>query len=156
MTPHTHFGQVSVLVLSSLIITFPLPSCERRPRVMIENGSPPGFVLSGPGRLDHFEITGPDLERDPANRSGQRDYLPAMKVYWRLVPGPTAKPLEDIGAITYGQVPSGLIQIYPEKGSPPPLVEGDLYNVHLEPDNSHSYNTFFSIREGKILAVGQK
>lgn len=157
MIPHTHFGRVCLFVFSILIMTLPLPSCEHRRRVVIESGSPPQFRISGPGSLDHFEITGPDLDRDASNRRGNRDYLPAMKVYWRLAPTPdTKQALEGIGTIRYGQIPRGLIQVYPEQGPPPPLVEGDLYNVHLEPDNSDSFNTFFSIREGKIVAVGQK
>jgi hypothetical protein len=113
--------------------------------------------VSGPGTLNYFRIDGPDLERDPANRQGTRDYLPAIKLYWKLVPkNPREQSLDDIGAIKYGEVPERLIQVYPEHGPPPPLVEGDLYNVHLEPNASNSFNTFFAIRGGKVLAVTQK
>lgn len=151
-------GRTGGLFLSLLIISFWIPSCERNPRVAIESGVPPKFTLSGPGTLNYFVISGPDLERDAANRQGDRDYLPLRIDYWKLVPSETAthQPLENIGSIKYGQVPQGLTQIYPEHGPPPPLVEGDLYNVHLEPNDSYSFNTFFSIREGKVLAVSQK
>jgi hypothetical protein len=119
---------------------------------------PARFVLSGPGTLNHFEIIGPDLERDANNRRGDGDYLPPMKVYWKLVPSgrATNQLLDNIGSITYGRVPDGLTQVYPEHGPPVALVEGDLYNVHLEPNDSYSFNTYFSIRGGKISAVGQK
>lgn len=152
------FGSACRLAVSLLLLPFLLLGCERNPKVTIEYAAPPRFLLSGPGTLNYFVISGPDLERDAANRQGDRDYLPLRNDYWKLIPSETArnKPLDEIGSIVYGQVPAGFIQVLPEHGPPPPLVEGDLYNVHLEPNNSYSFNTFFSIRDGKVLAVTQK
>lgn len=152
------FGSACRLVLSLLLLTCLLTSCERNPKVAIEYGVPPRFLLSGPGTLKYLVISGPDLKRDAANRQGDGDHLQLRNDYWKLIPSETARnqPLDQMGPIVYGQVPAGLVQVLPEQGPPLPLVEGDLYNVHLQPNDSHSFNTFFSIRDGKILAVTQK
>jgi hypothetical protein len=146
------------MILASLIALLWFPSCEHNPKVLIEYGVPPRFQLSGPGTLKYFVISGPDLKRDAANRQGDGDYLQLRIDYWKLIPSERARhqSLDEIGSVVYGQVPDGLIQVLPEQGPPPPLVEGDLYNVHLEPNDSYSFNTFFTIRNGKILAVTQK
>jgi hypothetical protein len=98
------------------------------------------------------------LQRDAGKRQGDGDSLHATKDYWKLLPSETASPqaLEKIGTIKYGQVPQGLTQVYPEQGPPLPLVDGDLYNVHLQPNDSYSFNNFFAFRGGKVVAVGQK
>jgi hypothetical protein len=151
------FRSAGRLVLPIVLLSL-LPSCEYNPKVVIEYGVPPRFQVSGPGTLKYFVISGPDLKRDAANRQGDGDYLQLRNDYWKLIPSETARyqSLDEIGSIVYGQVPAGLIQVLPEHGPPPPLVEGDLYNVHLEPNDSYSFNTFFSIRDGKVLAVTQK
>ena len=140
-----------------LVFIICLTSCERYPRVFIENGTPLSFIISGPGSLNHFEITGPDLELDSNNRQGDKEYLGIRKVYWHLVPSDSNKncPLDKIGVIVYGQVPSGLTQTYPEKGPPPPLIERDLYHVSLVHNEPGVFGTFFAIRDGRVLAVGQ-
>lgn len=152
------FGPGGRLFFSLLIILLRVPSCERNPRVVIEAGVPPRFILSGSGTLEYFVISGPDLQRDVANRQGDGDSLHARKDYWRLVPSETAtnQALEKIGTIKYGQVPQGFIQVYPKHGPPLPLVDGDLYNVHLQPNDSYSFNNFFKFRGGKVVAVGQE
>jgi hypothetical protein len=141
-----------------MLLSFLLPSCERNPKVAIEYGAPPRFLLSGPGTLKYFVISGPDLKHDASNRQGDGDHLQLRNDYWKLIPSEAARnqSLDEIGSIVYGQVPAGFIQVLPEHGPPLPLVEGDLYNVHLEPNDSYSFNTFFSIRDGKVLAVTQK
>lgn len=151
MRSTNHFFRLSVaFILCGFIISVGLSGCglnERTPRVFIEYGTPPRFIVSGPGTLNNFDIIGPDLERDTANRQGdQVDRLFPMKTYWELAPGETAKKLDDIGVIVYVQVPPGLIQVYPKNGPPPPLVDRDLYNVSLSPKDDYPFNTFFAIR----------
>ena len=134
-----------------------LSGCERDPRVVIEYGVPLRFTVSGPGKIKYFRVNGPDLERDAANRQGTANQLPKIKLYWKIAPAGSAadQSLDKVGTIIYGQVPTGMVQVYPEHGSPPPLVDGDVYNVHLEPVDSYTFQTFFSIKNGKIFAVGQ-
>lgn len=141
-----------------LILPVWFQACDRNPRVFIENASPPRFTISGSGVFRYLEITGPDLVRDPQNRTGQKDYLPTSQKYWKLVPKDPNQEvsLDAIGPVTYGQVPNNLRQEFPETGLPAPLIEGDLYNVHLEPIGSYSFNIFFSMRDGKVLAVTQR
>jgi hypothetical protein len=47
------------------ITTLWLTGCQRHPSMEIETGTPLRFVLSGPGRVTSFQVSGPDLEREP-------------------------------------------------------------------------------------------
>ncbi|HKO99203.1 MAG TPA: hypothetical protein VJU86_19545 [Pyrinomonadaceae bacterium] len=142
----------SLLVVASLGLT----SCSRGTTLVIETGPPARFVLSGPGTLDHFQISGPDLDREP-NRQGDGERLMLLKVYWELAPSPgNVRRLDDIGTITYGEVPNGFIQVQPSSGTPAPIVERDLYNVRVGVNNNHGINRFFAFRDGKIVAEGER
>lgn len=150
--------RLSNLLIVLLIALLCLSGCERRTSVSIENGTPPRFIVSGPGTLNYFDVLGPDLEREFNNRQGdRRDSLPILKVYWKLVPSgkETTPRLDQIRTIVYGQVPPGLTQVYPEHGPPLPLVEYHLYNVAVVPTNADSVNKFFSIRNGNVFAEGE-
>ncbi len=132
-------------------------SCRRENGVVIENGSPLRFIVSGPGTLSHFQVSGPDLEREP-HRQGDGERLTLLKVYWELVPSvaATTRSLDKIRSISYGQVPDGFVQVYPQEGAPPALIERDLYNVTLAANTGRGVNMFFSVRDGRIVAEGQK
>jgi hypothetical protein len=134
-----------------------LTGCRQHTSLVIETGNPLRFVVSGPGTMTNFQVTGPDLEREP-NRQGEGDRLTLLKVYWEVASsGGTDRSLDKIGPITYGKVPEGFVQIQPPNGvPPPPLVERDLYNVRFSVNDGDGINRFFAIRDGRIVAEGER
>jgi hypothetical protein len=139
-----------------LVASLWLTDCQRNPSLVIEMGTPPRFVVSGPGSLNSFVVSGPDLEREP-HPNGDGERLMLSKTYWELAPGKTtSRSLDQIGPITYGKVPDGFVQIQPVNGAPTPLAEGHLYNVTFTVNDNHGINSFFVIREGKIVAEGER
>lgn len=120
-------------------------------------GNPLRFIVSGPGPLQNVQVTGPDLEREPY-RQGDGVRVGAPKVYWELAaPEGQERSLDEVGRITYGEVPEGFIQIEPPQGAPPPqLVERDLYNIRFSVSEGHGINRFFVLRDGKIVAEGER
>lgn len=145
----------TLLLLVAIVILFGFTSCRRHTSLRIENGSPIRFAISGPGLLNVLRVSGPDLEREP-NRSGEGERLMVSKIYWEIAPlGTSTRSLDEVGPIVYGKVPPGFVQLQPSGGSPPPLVQGDLYNVTFTVANDNGLNTFFRIYQGRIIAEGQ-
>lgn len=119
-------------------------------------GDPLSFVVSGRGTINNLQVSGPDLEREP-NRQGEGDRLPLLRVYWELAAREgQEQSLNHVGLITYGKVPEGFVQVQPSSGGPPPLVERDLYNIRLPLRNGDGINRFFAIRNGKVVAEGER
>lgn len=148
---------IFVILLSYLFVaSLAFTSCRRGTGLVIEKGPPLRFVLSGPGTLDSFRLSGPDLEREP-NRQGDGERLMSLKVYWELAPREgNNRRLDEIGSITYGKVPDGFVQVQPPSGIPAPIVERDLYNVQVLVRDDHGINRFFAIQDGKIVAEGDR
>lgn len=143
--------------VAAILCSLWLSGCARENDLTIRLDTPMKFVLSGPSTLDYFQVSGPDLDREP-NPGGAGDRLRLMKDYWKVVPNGTTsqRSLDEIGSITYGQVPDGFVQVYPTDGSPPPLVEPNKYNVTISPKDGRGINMFFFIRGGKIVVEGEK
>jgi hypothetical protein len=144
-------------IFSMVLATMSLTSCQRRTSLIIEMGNPLRFVVSGPGTLTNLQVTGPDLEREP-NRQGEGSRLPLLKVYWELASQDGQdRSLDQVGAITYGRVPEGFVQVEPlGDASPAPLVERDLYNIRFSVNDVDGINRFFVLRDGKVVAEGER
>lgn len=80
---------------------------------------------------------------------------PYMEDYWMIMPKEkmAVQPLEELGAITYGQVPEGFVQWIPKIGEPSPLSEGGLFHFQLSTKQNGSVSIFFTLREGKIVTA---
>lgn len=132
-----------------------MTSCRRHTSLVIEPGSTIRFFVSGPGTITNFQVSGPDLKREP-NRQGEGDRLTMLKVYWEVA-STDGTALDKIAPITYGKVPDGFVQVQPPNGAPPPpLVERDLYNVRFLVNDGDGINRFFAIRDGRIVAEGER
>jgi hypothetical protein len=144
------------MLIFLMVVAVAAAGCRNQNReneLVIEYGSPPRFVVSGPNAVQNFRISGPDLQRE-TNPDGSGDHLMAMKVYWEIVPtgSATNRKLDEIAHFTYGQLPEGFVQISPANGaSPPSLVEGHKYALTLTPAEGRWVNMFFLIRDGKIV-----
>jgi len=106
--------------------------------------NPPRFTFTGNGRLSRCRITGPKV-RDAI---GEDQF-----VVWQIEidDGSWGKIVEDLDPIVYGQVPKGYKQIYPEKGSAPPLVEGEIYYIRVDTNNANRASKYFTLNNGKII-----
>jgi len=131
-------------------------SCQPRNSLVIQIGTPVRFSVSGPSTLTNLQVSGPDLDREP-NPQGEGDRLTLLKVYWELVPREgTYRTLDQVGPITYGKVPDGFVQVQPPSGVPPPLQDRNLYNIRFSVNDGDGINRFFAIRDGKIVAEGER
>jgi hypothetical protein len=119
--------------------------------LVIEGYNPPKFRISGHGRLDIIEVSGPDPDRKSPDGG-----MPYSKDYWVIMPKGEfeVRSLEEVGPLTYGQVPEGFEQWVPRSGEVPPIVEGETYHIHLRTKNGPAVSRFFVLREGKIIATG--
>ncbi len=132
----------STIIILSLVVATAL-ACERDTKLVIEGGNPPKFVMTGSGSLGTIRIRGPEKQRDA---EGEDAHL-----YWVIVNKKGGdRPVEELGAVTYGQVPEGYKQKYPENGEAPPLKEGERYNIRIATFNANGVDKYFMIRNGKV------
>jgi hypothetical protein len=59
--------------------------------------------------------------------------------------------LQELGSITYGEIPTGYVQRYPAQGKAPPLVEGQHYEVFFDTVNANGAHVYFTYRNGQII-----
>jgi hypothetical protein len=132
------------LLLSLVLSVTTIASCSQgQTKVVINQGNPQTFVVTGHGVLDDFVVSGPDSQRG----------TPYTRVYWEIA------PLQDYdvsnfakhGPLVYGKVPPGFRQVTPATGEPPAIVEGWPYSVQLAIRNGGGVNMLFSVHEGKIV-----
>jgi len=95
--------------------------------------------------LTSIRVRGPRKQRDA---QGEDMYL-----YWviKLKGEGTERNVRDVSPVTYGIVPDGYIQAYPEHGEAPPLlVEGEHYYVQVITNYANGDDGNFTIHNGKI------
>jgi hypothetical protein len=117
-------------------------SCERHTKLTIEGGNPPKFVMSGNGILTAVRVGGPEVQRDA---EGEARFL-----HWVVEIKSGRRRVEELSPLTYGVVPEGFQQIYPENGEAPRLVEGERYNVRVVTSQANGDSKSFVIRNGKV------
>jgi hypothetical protein len=136
-----------------MLVLLTMSSCERDTAVKLEGGNPPVFVLSGSGTLRFAVIHGSKRMR---SNEGDRDFA-----VWEIhEPDPeharVETRVERMGSVTYGKVPDGYKQIYPENdGEPPVLVEGAKYEYWFETADANGARGYFRIKDGKREYLGQ-
>jgi|GEM_PF-1370220 len=129
------------------IIGFLFVSCApARTSVVIKQGKPQQFFISGCGTFDILTISGPDSGRAP------HDGIPYMKDYWVI----QSKNDIDVSRlpkpIVYGQVPPGFRQYTPANGSPLPILDGRDYSIQIRvrDERCGGVGMLFFVRDGKI------
>jgi len=119
---------------------------ERDTELTIEGGIPPKFIMTGSGKLDALRVAGPSRQREGI---AEEPYL-----YWviQFKEDGSARSVEGLSPIVYGDVPSGYVQIYPRLGQPPPfLIEDELYNLNVVTMNANGARLNFAIHKGKVV-----
>jgi hypothetical protein len=140
---HSHEIRVIIVLLLAALFS---SACERDTRLIIEEGNPPGFVMSGSGTLGFLRIRGPKKQREAVGEDAS--------IYWEIEPKDedSDRNVGRLSPITYGKVPDGYTQVYPEQGqAAPPLVEGERYNIRIATNNANGVNKSFEIRQGKAV-----
>lgn len=124
-----------------LLLTLPLitVACERDTTLAIEGIDAPRFVLSGSGTLGSLRVVGPLRQREAQGEDAS--------VYWMIKPAPDVGPkhLETLSPITYGKVPQGYVQVYPEQGEAQPLVEGVRYFIDVSTNGANGVRRNFTL-----------
>ena len=146
MRLNSHFPKLLVALLILMIIS----ACEISTHVTISNPAiPPTFELSGNGNLFHFIVVGPysslqDLE----------SHIAKAGVIWQLSPDEHATTrVDDLPAITYGQVPDGFKQDLPLNGSPWALESGKFYRIG-SPSLGANFRVFcFKVEPAAVVEV---
>jgi hypothetical protein len=125
----------AVLLLVFSLLTM---ACERDTQLTIETSDPPKFIMSGSGTLGSLRIVGPKRQRETFGEDAS--------VYWMIKPEPEGDPenVEALSPITYGRVPPGYIQVYPEQGTnAPALVEGQKYFIDISTNAANGVRRSF-------------
>ncbi len=139
-------------ILTLLLLVCFMSECERRTEVRVEGGNPPRFVLKGSGRLGQAIIFGPEQER-----IAQSDPFDDTYALWEIEPETegeiAATPVEELGSLTYGVVPSGYKQIKPKTDPPPELESGKRYRYWFVTVNAPHAAGYFEIKDGKAIPV---
>lgn len=117
-------------------------SCERATKLTVENGNPPKIIMSGSGSLGRLVIRGP--------KSFRKSNGPDYSAYWYIEPQDNAHSIENLSPLSYGTVPKGYKQVYPEQGNAPPLADEGIYYIQVDTNNAPGANGYFVIRGGKF------
>ena len=80
---------------------------------------------------------------------------PDSLAYWKIKPDEPGcgQQVGSLSPIVYGKVPVGYVQIYPENGSPPPLVEGERYYIQVSMCGANGVRAIFAIHNGTVEMI---
>lgn len=134
--------------IAFLLVVSVSSTCDRSPRWEIKGGNPPQFVVSGFGQLRSLIVYG------PAGNRLTHEVEPNGLKYWEIRPadGHDLQMDGELSPISYGQVPAGFIQAYPQEGIPPqPLFEGGRFGFSLVVEGGDAVNALFTIHQNKVV-----
>lgn len=147
-------GLLAVMLLA-------LTSCDNspKPRVALVEPSPPTFKWEGPGRWSEgsrslYEFV---VIKRPHGDPGfwdifEDDSRHNPNVVWRIEPAGGVIAFRDAPVITYGEVPEGWRQTFPQSAPPHALIEGETYYAG-QPFTSEYAILTFTVRSGKAVPV---
>jgi hypothetical protein len=128
-----------IFMLATLIAV----ACERDTKLKVTGGNPPVFEMTGSGRLTSIRVRGHKPQR---NVFGEAVFL-----YWVIESNGNAQFVRSLRSVTYGKVPDGYRQKYPESGEAPVLEEGEHYYVRVVTSSANGDDRYFMILNGKVL-----
>lgn len=127
-----------------LIVSFTF-ACERATQLIIISTNPPQFRMSGSGTMGMLRMHGPKVRDVPGE---------AAYIVWEIVPEKgrlNGKRIEQLVSITYGEVPEGYVQTYPEQGGPPSIIEGAQYDIFIDTLGANGKTKYFTVQDNKIV-----
>ena len=119
--------------------------------VAIDDKVPPTFSLSGPWWASEFKVL--QVLLPPGDTERGHDFTKDRQV-WRisLVENRGAR-VKNWPKVSYGIVPNGLKQDFPQTGRPEQLMEGKLYIAMAVDIIGNGGSCYFVIRNGKPSSV---
>ena len=140
-------GRYIGFVALPLLVTLAV-SCARETTIVVGGGTSPTFTVSGSGRLTSLQIFGP-ASSDPE--------VKLSLLLWQIerdATAPVGTSLDDLGSISFGQVPVGYVQRFPLAGQPPvQLTEGANYRAQLDSTDAGGMVLQFGIRGGQAIKL---
>jgi hypothetical protein len=154
MTKLFRLDRNPVTIIPGVLLLWALSSCSVlnlriESTIKVEGGTIPEFALSGSAILGTLVIYSDEVQR---NTHSDRDFA-----VWEIRPIGgflEGKRMDEINKITFGVVPSGYSQIYPESGAKPAeLKAGVKYKYWFMLANNPEEKGYFQIRDGKVEIV---
>lgn len=140
------FGALAVVSL--LVLVFMSLFMEQSTKVTVIGSNPPQIKMSDSGTLGALRVTGNEKQREAIG--------PDDVTYWLIEPANgyvRGEVIELLSPITYGKIPLGYIQKYPEQGQAPPLLEGTKYYVYADTVNANHGSKTFAIQGDKVIEM---
>jgi hypothetical protein len=106
--------------------------------------------MTGSGVVTAVRVGGPRKRREAKGEDAS--------LYWMIETtgrGNSDHRVESLSPMTYGILPEGFEQIYPEGGKAPELVEGEKYYVQIVTSGANGDSKDFIIRNGKVEMLHQ-
>ncbi|MGC2832494.1 MAG: hypothetical protein WB994_22865 [Candidatus Acidiferrum sp.] len=128
---------------------------ERPTQLRLEGNAIPVFALSGSGQLSSFSVyTVPPIPEKMDKPFSQQ--VPA----WQIVAHPDylrGRPVEEIQKLSYGSIPQGYKQSYPENGVPAPPIQAErFYFFDCNTTNAPQASGFFVVHDGRTISAKVK
>ena len=147
--PLHNYGKRNHWTIGLFLLVLGFYGCEDVIRISIVDDLAPTFEFSGSGYADLFMV----VESEPGQ--GPRALGDQSRVLWEICPDSTKAGTLPVPRSTYGKVPTGFHQTFPENGPPAPLKEGTTYQAGAPPF-AHRYGfVFFKLKGGKATAVSE-
>ena len=132
------------LALLTIIGFFFVSCAPNRTSVVIKQGNPQQFFISGCGTFDILTIGGLNNQRPPGLLNND---------YWVIQSNNDIDVSQLPKPIVYGQVPPGFRQYTPANGPPPPITEGDYFiQLRVRDKRCGGVGMLFAVRDGKIIS----
>ena len=132
-----------------------LMACSTDVTLSMDEGNPPTFKFarnfSEVNTLPFFDVI--EVARENEKLPYHEQHFDKNVTLWRIVPDKVDTAIDQLPAITYGQVPTGFSQKLPESGSPPALVEGKVYQAGGPPVMMRRAIIQFAIRNGRAVRI---
>ena len=129
------------LTVSLLAVVALFLGCEIDTRLNLTGDNPPVFQMSGNGGLSSIRVRGPNKQR---NVDGEDAWI-----YWEIHNNGPRLTVGELGSVTYGKIPAGYAQKYPETGTAPNLDEGERYYIRVTTVNANGDEGYFTILNGR-------
>ena len=138
--------RVANLALLTILVFFFVSCAPNRTSVVIKQGNPQQFFISGCGTFDILTIGGLNKERPPGLLNND---------YWVIQSNNDIDVSQLPKPIVYGQVPPGFRQYTPANGPPPPITEGQYFiQIRTRDERCGGVGMPFSVHDGNIFYGG--
>jgi hypothetical protein len=129
-------------------------SCNYDVRISLSSDVPPAFTFAK-GHVEYLDFfVVKEIAPENQKLSYMRQDPDKNIVLWQIWPKTSADGrIDSLPTIVYGEVPHGFVQKVPERGLPPALIEGKIYEAGGPPVTMSRGFLRFLIRDGKAVRI---